>query len=60
MAARHYNLGGVLRQLGDLAGARTHHERALAIDEAALGAQHPTVADDRRQLDRILQQLESQ
>jgi len=27
--------------LGDLAGARAHHELALAIDERALGAEHP-------------------
>ncbi len=50
----------MLADLGDLAGARTHYERALAIDQAALGAKHPTVADDRLRLDRILQQLKGQ
>ena len=35
------NLGHVLRDLGDLAGARGELERALAIVEAALGPDHP-------------------
>jgi Flp pilus assembly protein TadD len=29
MATRYSNLGTVLDDLGDLGGARTHHERAL-------------------------------
>jgi hypothetical protein len=36
------NLGGVLRDLGDLDGARTQLERAVQIGEAALGPDHPT------------------
>ena len=36
------NLGSVLRDLGDLAGARAAFERALTIDEAAYGPDHPT------------------
>jgi hypothetical protein len=33
MAAWHSNLGNVLADLGDLAGARIQYERALAITE---------------------------
>jgi Tetratricopeptide repeat len=33
----------VLKDLGDLAGAKTQFERALAITEAALGPDHPIV-----------------
>jgi hypothetical protein len=57
MATRHQELGNALWHLGDLAGARTHLELALAIDEAVLGAGHPMVVNDRRQLDRVLQKL---
>jgi hypothetical protein len=46
----------VLQQLGDLAGARSHHERALAVDEAAFGVDHPRVAGDRDNLDRVVQE----
>jgi Tfp pilus assembly protein PilF len=35
VANRVNNLGSVLQDLGDLAGARAHFERALGIDEAA-------------------------
>ncbi len=35
------NLGSVLYDLGDLAGARAAYERALAIFEAMLGVDHP-------------------
>ena len=38
------HLGIVLRDLGDLDGAKTQLERALAIAEAALGPNHPNVA----------------
>ena len=34
---RRNNLGLVLQDQGDLTGARTQHERALQISEAALG-----------------------
>ncbi len=40
------NLAGVLQDQGDLAGARERFERALEIDEAAYGPDHPTVAID--------------
>jgi hypothetical protein len=40
----HNHLGTVLRELGDLAGARTKYERALEIGQAILGADHPSLA----------------
>ena len=51
------NLGGVLRALGDLPGAREQYERALAISEAALGPDHPNVGICRNNLGRVLQDL---
>ena len=56
MAAWHSNLGLVLRELGDLGGARAQHERALEIGQATLGPDHPDVAVYRRNLDDVLQQ----
>jgi hypothetical protein len=47
----------VLVDLGDLAGARTQHERALEITEATVGPDHPTMATFRDNLDHALQQL---
>ena len=41
------NLGAVLQAQGDLAGARALFERALRIDEAAYGPDHPDVARNR-------------
>ena len=38
------NLGGLLQDLGDLAGARPCYERALAIREKVLGPEHPHTA----------------
>ena len=43
--------------LGDLQGAKTQFERALAIDEAAYGPDHPTVATLRNNLATILRDL---
>ncbi|MBZ0320170.1 MAG: tetratricopeptide repeat protein, partial [Anaerolineae bacterium] len=40
------NLGSVLQAMGDYAGAKEHYERALRIDEAAFGPDHPDVATD--------------
>ncbi len=51
------NLGSVLRDLGDLAGARAHYERALGIDEAAYGPDHPEVAIRVNNLGFVLQDL---
>jgi hypothetical protein len=49
----------VLADLGDLAGAKAQYERALAISEAALGPDHPTVAIYRRNLGGVLALQES-
>ena len=54
MADRHDALSRVLRDLGDLPGARAELERALTIVEAALGPDHPTVAVLRGDLQRVL------
>jgi hypothetical protein len=54
---RHNELGLVLQDLGDLAGARTQLERAREITAATLGPDHPTMAIYRDNLDRVLQQL---
>jgi hypothetical protein len=43
MATRHSNLGTMPADLGDLAGARTHYERALEIGQATLRPNHPMV-----------------
>jgi tetratricopeptide (TPR) repeat protein len=49
------NLGLVLKDQGDLAGARDAYERALAIDEAVFGPDHPKVATDVNNLGLVLQ-----
>jgi len=51
------NLGGVLKDLGDLQGAKKNYERALAIDETAYGPDHPDVAIDVNNLGSVLQAL---
>jgi hypothetical protein len=43
-AACLHSLGRVLRAQGELDGARALHERARAIFEARLGADHPDTA----------------
>ncbi|MGH7745592.1 MAG: tetratricopeptide repeat protein, partial [Candidatus Dormibacteria bacterium] len=50
------NLGLVLHDQGDLAGAREEFERALKINEAALSPDHPYVGIARSNLGRVLQQ----
>jgi Flp pilus assembly protein TadD len=47
----------VLRDLGDLVGARTQQERALQIIEQALGPDHPRVAICRNDLGDVLGDL---
>ena len=47
----------MLRDLGDLAGARTQYELALRIGEAALGPDHPDVGTMRSNLGLVLQNL---
>ena len=49
--------GGVLRTVGDLEGAKDHFQRALEIDEAALGPDHPVVAIDVNNLGSVLKAL---
>ena len=44
-------------QQGDLAGARAAFERALAIDEASFGPDHPNVATDVNNLGTVLRDL---
>jgi tetratricopeptide (TPR) repeat protein len=51
------NLGGVLKELGDLQGAREHLERALAIGEQALGPDHPNVAIRVNNLGSVLRAM---
>jgi len=57
VATKVNNLGSVLKDLGDLAGARQCCERALKIDEAAYGADHPSVARDVNNLGSVLKEL---
>ena len=47
----------MLREPGDLAGARVQVQRALEIGEAALGPDHPTVAIWHSNLGKLLQDL---
>jgi tetratricopeptide (TPR) repeat protein len=51
------SLGNVLRDLGDLPGAREQYKRALAIGEAALGPDHPTMGTWRNNLGLVLRDL---
>jgi len=48
------NLGGVLADLGQSAAAGECIEAALAIDEAALGPDHPTVVGIRANRARVM------
>ena len=57
MAIRVGNLGTVLYELGDLAGAKAAYERALQIDEAAYGPDHPIVANRINNLGWVLHDL---
>ncbi len=58
VATRRNNLGLMLRDLGDLEGARAQYERALVIGEAALGPDHPTMATIQGNLESLLQALQ--
>ena len=51
------NLATILADLGDLAGARSNMERAIAIDEKAYDADHPTLALRYSNLATILADL---
>ncbi len=50
-------LGIVLRKMGDLKGAKDLHERALKIDEKALGPDHPEVARKVNNLGLVLREM---
>lgn len=52
-----WNLGYYARLAGDFQNARTAFERALQIDEAAFGPEHPSVALDVSNLGKVLHQL---
>ena len=52
------NLGGVLFQLGDLAGAQAQVEWALETSQVVLGPDHPTVATIRGNLNSVVQALQ--
>ena len=51
------NLGGILRDLGDLAGARAAYEQALSIGERMLGNDDARVLSLRRKLADLNQPL---
>jgi len=50
-------IGYHIKALADYAGAKTAFERALKIDEAAFGPDHPNVARDVNSLGGVLQDL---
>ncbi|WKZ38802.1 MAG: tetratricopeptide repeat protein [Anaerolineales bacterium] len=57
-AGRLWNsLGYHIKELADYAGARSAYERALRIDEATYGPDHPSVARDVNNLGLVLQDL---
>ncbi|MCX6668271.1 MAG: tetratricopeptide repeat protein, partial [Methanothrix sp.] len=47
------NLGGVLRDLGDLQGAKRFYERALLIFLRCLGENHPKTKTVRNNLNSL-------
>ena len=51
------NLGGVLRELGDITGARYNFERSIAIDEVVYGPDHSSVATSVNNLSLVLKEL---
>jgi hypothetical protein len=53
------NLARVLRDQGDLDGARRLHQRALSIREARLGADHPDTVRSRRHLAAVVAALDN-
>jgi tetratricopeptide (TPR) repeat protein len=54
----HNNLGEVLRQLGDLRGARAKLARAIELGERTLGPDHPNLVAPHSNLGEVLRQLE--
>lgn len=53
------NLGNVLQDLSDLAGAWGCYKRALRIDQADFGFNHPNVVRDLNNLGTVLRDLEN-
>lgn len=53
VAIRVNNLGSVLEGLGDLDGARTAYERALAILEQFFAPEHPNIRVVTRNLEAL-------
>jgi len=53
------NLGSMLWQVGDLAGAHAEYERALTIDEAVLGAGSSKAGHRPQQHQSYRQELET-
>ena len=53
MAIRVNNLGSVLQDLGNLAGAQAAYQRALAIFEKSLPPNHPNVKVVRGNLESL-------
>jgi tetratricopeptide (TPR) repeat protein len=51
------NLGYYLEKIADYTGAKTYDERALKIDEASFGPDHPNVAIDVNNLGSVLKAL---
>ncbi len=47
------NLGSVLKELSDFAGAKDHLERALRILRESLGEDHPTTIMARNNLESL-------
>ena len=56
-AAIHHNVGGLAHARGDYAAAEAPARRAVVLDEALLGPDHPTAAADKAALAPILDEL---
>ena len=54
VAACYNNLATVLRNQGELKKAKEYHERALAINEEALGPEDPDVTTSHNNLAAVL------
>ncbi len=57
VAIRLNNLGVVLRDLGELAAARTAYERAVQIFQTFLGVEHPSTKTAQANLDAVIQAI---
>jgi Tfp pilus assembly protein PilF len=51
-----HNLGALLQEQGDVAGARPYYQRALAICAPVLGPEHPDTATSLHNLGALLQE----